>query len=292
MDADISLVLPAYDEEQRLPGALDRLALFASESGVAVEVIVADDGSRDGTVAVAEQWMAAHPSDTFEVRVIGIRHRGKGAAVRAGLKGAQAPVVGYSDVDLSAGTDALADMYREIKDGADMAIASRGMAESILEVRQPWYRERAGRIYNVILRRLLDIPYRDTQCGLKLFRSEVAAQVLRHQRLDGFAFDAELVVLAARLGFDVKEVPVRWSHAEGSKVSMVRDSVAMSRDIFRIARRLRTGQLHALGIPTTSWPARRRTTGGTSPSGWSSLRRGRRRPAAAASTSAAAGGRC
>ncbi|HVF13725.1 MAG TPA: glycosyltransferase [Acidimicrobiales bacterium] len=250
MDADLCLVLPAYDEEQRLPVALERLARFSSESGLAVEVIVADDGSRDATVAVAEQWTASNPSDTFQVRVIGIRHRGKGAAVRAGLKGAHAPVVGYSDVDLSAGTDSLTDMYREIKDGADMAIASRGMAESILDVRQPWYRERAGRIYNVLLRRLLDIPFRDTQCGLKLFRSEVAAQVLRHQRLDGFAFDAELVVLAARLGYDVKEVPVRWSHAEGSKVSMVRDSVAMSRDIFRIARRLRSGQIHALGIPT------------------------------------------
>ena len=230
--------------------ALERLATFASDSGLAVEVIVADDGSRDATVAVAEEWMATHPSDTFQVRVIAIRHRGKGAAVRAGLLRAHAPVVGYSDVDLSAGTDSLLDMYRESKDGTDVVIASRGLSESILDVRQPWYRERAGRIYNAMLRHLLDIPFRDTQCGLKLFRAEVATTVLRHQRLDGFAFDAELVVLAVRLGFEVKEVPVRWSHADGSKVSMVRDSVAMSRDIFRIARRLRKGAIHALGVPT------------------------------------------
>ena len=244
-------MLPAYDEERRLPGALERLALFSAESGLAMDVIVADDGSRDATAAVAEEWRRAHPSETFQVRVISIRHRGKGAAVRAGLAAAYSPVVGYSDVDLSAGVDALLDMYREIKDGADVAIASRGLPESVLDVRQPWYRERAGRIYNWMLRSMLDVSFRDTQCGLKLFRLEAARKVLLHQRLDGFAFDAEMVVLAIRLGFEVKEVPVRWSHVEGSKVSMVRDSMAMSRDIVRVARRLRRGEVHALGVPTT-----------------------------------------
>jgi SAM-dependent methyltransferase len=182
--------------------------------------------------------------------VVQIAHRGKGAAVRAGIQATTAPIVGYCDVDLSAGTDALWDLYAEIRKGEDIAIASRGLAASVLEVRQPWYRERAGRAFNLLLRRVAGIDCRDTQCGLKLFRRGVALEIFRHQRIDGFAFDAEVVVLAARLGFAVREVAVRWSHQEGSRLKFVRDGVFMCRDIVRIVRRLRPGTVHALGIPS------------------------------------------
>lgn len=252
---DLSLVVPAYNEEARLPAALERLAAFADESGLALEVIVADDGSTDGTADVARRFAvrdgaaADHLVPLMTVRLVTIAHRGKGAAVRAGFKEATGPIVGYCDADLSAGPDALAQLYAEVKGGFDLAIASRALPDSVLAVRQPWYRERAGRIFNALLRRLVGIPFHDTQCGLKLFRQEVATEILRHQRLDGFAFDAELVVLAVRLGYEVKEVPVRWSHDPHTRVSMVRDSMAMSRDIVRIVRRLRVGKLHALGIP-------------------------------------------
>ncbi|MEO6120995.1 MAG: glycosyltransferase [Acidimicrobiales bacterium] len=258
--ADLSLVIPAYNEESRLGASLDRLASFAADSALALEVIVADDGSTDGTAAVAAAFAARAAGDgagagagavagAMTVRLVTIAHRGKGAAVRAGLGVVTAPIVGYCDADLSAGPDAIAQLYTEVKGGFDLAIASRALPESVLEVRQPWYRERAGRIFNALLRRFVAIPFHDTQCGLKLFRQEVAAEILRHQRIDGFAFDAELVVLAVRLGFEIKEVPVRWSHDPSTKVSMVRDSLAMSRDIVRIVRRLRAGKLHALGIP-------------------------------------------
>lgn len=259
-EADLSLCVPTYDEAQRLPVALDRLARFSETSGISLEVVVADDGSRDDTAAIARGWASEHNGPDMAVRVVTIAHRGKGAAVRAGLRGARAPIVGFCDVDLSAGPEAIESLYRAVKDGADLAIASRGLAESVLEVHQPWVRELGGRCFNAFLRRSTGIGFRDTQCGLKLFRAEAAAEVFRHQRLDGFAFDAELVVLAVRLGFDVKELPVRWSHDPASKVSMVRDSMAMSRDIVRIVRRLRRGKVHSLGIPDSA-AMHRMTTG-------------------------------
>ncbi len=229
--------------------ALDRLDAFSRAAGVTLDVIVADDGSSDGTPDLARQWAADHNGPTMAVRMVEIAHQGKGAAVRAGLRGARAPIVGYCDVDLSAGPEAIEILYRKVKDGTDVAIASRTLAESVLEVHQPWLREFGGRCFNALLRRMTGIPFHDTQCGLKLFRAEVAKEVFRYQRLDGFAFDAELVVLAVRLGFEVKEVAVRWSHDSDSRVSMLRDSVAMSRDMVRIVRRLRQGKVHSLGVP-------------------------------------------
>ncbi|MGH2727773.1 MAG: glycosyltransferase, partial [Actinomycetota bacterium] len=190
-EADLALVIPCYDEQVRLPRALERLARFAREAGIELQLIVADDGSDDGTEAIARGF-ARRPG--VSVDYVRINHRGKGAAVRAGMPLAHAPVVGYCDVDLSAGPDAIYDLYHHVKGGADMAIASRGLPDSVLDVRQPWYREYAGRTFNRVLRSLCRIPFRDTQCGLKLMRQEVAHGVFKHQRLDGFAFDAEVVV--------------------------------------------------------------------------------------------------
>ncbi|MGH2687265.1 MAG: dolichyl-phosphate beta-glucosyltransferase, partial [Actinomycetota bacterium] len=247
-ETDLSLVLPAYDEGARLPRALEALRTFSVERGLNVEIVVASDGSTDGTVPIAEAW-AARRIPGFAVRVVEIPHRGKGAAVRAGMREVTGPVVGYCDVDLSAGPDAIVDLRAAIEAGADVAIASRGLPESVLEVRQPWHRERAGRLFNLALRRLTRITIQDTQCGLKLFRAEVARQLFRHMRIDGFAFDAELMVLAARLGHSVKEVPVRWTHDPGSRLSFRRDSILMARDTIRIVRRLGRAEVHQPGIP-------------------------------------------
>ncbi len=246
-EADLALVIPCYDEERRLPKALERLERYARESGIALQLIVADDGSNDATRSIAEAF-GRRPG--IVVDYVRIAHRGKGAAVRAGMRIARAPVVGYCDVDLSAGPDAIDDLYHHIKGGADMAIASRGLPDSVLDVRQPWYREQAGRAFNLVLRKTCRIPYRDTQCGLKLMREEVAKGIFHHQRLDGFAFDAEVVVLAVRLGYSVEEIPIRWTHDDGSKLSLARDSLRMARDIFRIVRRVRGGSIQAPGVPT------------------------------------------
>lgn len=252
MNADLALVIPAYNEAARLPRALDMLASYADASELSLQVVVADDGSSDGTPALAQRWSNTSRNPHVDVDVVTIRHRGKGAAVRAGMRHLDAPVVGYCDADLSAGPDAIAKLRALVLGGADMVMGSRGLPTSVLEVRQPFYRERAGKIFNLMLRKLAAVPYRDTQCGLKLFRHDVAREIFRHQRLDGFAFDAEVVVLALRLGFTVHEVPIRWAHSGQSKVSMVTDPLRMARDIVRVVRRLGRGTLHAPGVPGAS----------------------------------------
>lgn len=249
---DVALVIPAYNEERRIEATLDQIARFLRDEGLTAQIVVVDDGSRDQTRAVTTRWGGADTHPHLVVEVLGIDHRGKGAAVRAGMAVADAPVVGYCDADRSAGPDAFAAVYRALGEGVDVAMASRGLPESILPVRQPWYRERAGRIFNFVLRKLARVPYRDTQCGLKLFRRDAARAIFRHQRLDGFAFDAEVVVLAERLGFTMREVPIRWSHAEESRVSLVRDSLRMLRDVLRIVRRLGRGEVHEPGVPSSA----------------------------------------
>ena len=255
---DISLVIPAYNEERRIAATLDQIAGFLTDQQLVAEIVVVDDGSRDRTREVVEEWGQRHSHPHVDLKVIGIDHRGKGAAVRAGMTVADAPVVGYCDADRSAGPDAFVAVYRALAadgdavKGPDVVMASRGLSESVLPVRQPWYRERAGRIFNFVLRKLAGVPYRDTQCGLKLFRRDAAQAIFRHQRLDGFAFDAEVVVLAARLGFTAREVPIRWSHAEESRVSLVRDSLRMLRDVLRIVRRLGRTEVHEPGVPSAA----------------------------------------
>ncbi len=248
LSPDLSIVLPAFDEEARLPAALDTLARFCSDHRLQMEVIVVDDGSTDGTVGVAQGWNRDGPGEPA-LRVLTIAHRGKGGAVRAGIAHARGRIVGYCDVDMSAGPVALGRLLETVRAGADVAIASRGLRESVLVVRQPWYREQAGRLFNLVLRKVTGVPYRDTQCGMKLFRAEAAREIFRHQRVDGFAFDAEVVLLADRLGFKVAELPVTWSHDSRSKLSFARDGVDMLTDIVRIVRRLRRAEVHALGVP-------------------------------------------
>jgi ubiquinone/menaquinone biosynthesis C-methylase UbiE len=250
MRPDLSLVVPVYNEEARLPATLARLGAFADDEQIVLQVVMADDGSTDRTVEVFREWKARHNSPRLVCSIVEIAHRGKGAAVRAGMKHVTAPIVGFSDADLSAGPDAILKLLAAMKAGADMAMASRGLPDSVLPRRQPWYRERAGRTLNFALRKLAGIPFHDTQCGLKLFRAEAAREIFRHQRLDGFAFDIELVLIAQKCGFKIVEVPITWVHEAGSKLSMLRDPYLMARDTMRVMRRLKRGDIQAPGVPS------------------------------------------
>ncbi len=252
MSFDLSLVVPAYNEEARLPGKLDELETWAEAGDKSLEVIVVDDGSEDSTFELASRWIESHTSSPLAVRLFRIDHRGKGAAVRAGIRHVNGEVVGYCDADASSGPDAIESVYKAVRIGADMALASRTVPGAVLPVRQPWYREQAGHIFNFIFRKLAKVPFRDTQCGLKLFTRDAAREIFRHQRVDGFAFDTELVVLAIRLGYSVEEVPITWRHVEGSKVSMARDSILMARDLAAIVRRTNRGEVHSPGVPNAA----------------------------------------
>jgi glycosyltransferase involved in cell wall biosynthesis len=254
--ADVSLVVPVYNEEVRLQDTLARLTALAEEAQLSLQIIVADDGSTDRTVEVFDDWSRSHGAGRVTCALVRLAHRGKGAAVRAGMKQAAARIVGYSDADLSAGPDAILKLLGVVRAGADMAMASRGLQESVLAKRQPWYREFAGRALNLGLRTLAGIPFRDTQCGLKLFRADAAREIFRHQRLDGFAFDIELVLVAMRFGFRIEEVPIVWEHATGSKVSILRDPLKMARDTMRVMRRLRREAFYTPGVPSADAMAR------------------------------------
>lgn len=191
-----------------------------------------DDGSTDGTAPATERYAATHP----EVRLLrNPGNRGKGYSVRHGMLDARGDWILFTDADLSAPIEEAGKLFQAVRERqAQIAFGSRGLDRSLIEVHQSWFRETAGRLFNLFVRLLAGLPYADTQCGFKLFERQAAQEIFRRQRLDRFGFDVEVLYLAKRLGFRAVEVPVRWRHSEGTKVSMWRDSVSMFFDLLRI----------------------------------------------------------
>jgi dolichyl-phosphate beta-glucosyltransferase len=223
----LTIVIPAYNEEARLGRSLDTLIAHLQARAESWEILVVDDGSTDGTARVAGSRAA--------VRVVRLpSNRGKGAAVRAGLAESAGERVLFSDADLSTPPEELAKLTEALDKGADLAMGSRGLPGSDIVVRQAWYREHMGKTFNLILRAITGIPFRDTQCGFKLMRGEVARVLAGELREDGFAFDVELVLRANRNGFVVREIPVVWKNVEGSRVDPLSDSVRMLMALPRI----------------------------------------------------------
>ncbi|MFV2071112.1 MAG: dolichyl-phosphate beta-glucosyltransferase [Thermoanaerobaculales bacterium] len=238
----ISIVIPALDEARRLPPNLDRVGAYlaANPAWLPAEIIVVDDGSVDGTAAAA-RTVALPPSVDLKVAVHP-RNRGKGAAVRTGFGQASARWVLLSDADLSTPIEEIEKLAVAATDST-VVIGSRAVDRCLVETPQPWYRDAMGRIFNVMVRALVLGDIRDTQCGFKLFPGDLARALSSAQRLDGFAFDVELLLLARRWGFSLREVGVRWRHVEASRVLPVRHSGQMLRDLARIWVRRAAGTL-------------------------------------------------
>jgi len=196
------------------------------------EVLVVDDGSTDNTAAVAEQFRA------LDSRVRLLRNpgnRGKGYSVRHGMLEAAADWLLFTDADLSAPIEELDKLLAAAVDkGVAVAIGSRAVDRSLIGVHQSAFRENAGRLFNLLMRLVTGLPFWDTQCGFKLFEREAAHRVFRLQRLTGFGFDVEVLFIARRLGYGIAEVPVRWDHVAGTKVSMIRDSLRMFTDLAHV----------------------------------------------------------
>jgi dolichyl-phosphate beta-glucosyltransferase len=234
----LSVVAPAYNEARRLPGLLEELerrpqGWLAPTGLVLAEVVVVDDGSDDGTAGV----VAAAAGRSPRVRGITLsEHRGKGAAARAGVLATTGDYVLVTDVDLSAPLDELPKLFDRLRGGADAAIGSRAVAGAELERRQRRSREVLGKSLNLALRLSTGLPYRDTQCGFKLFRGDVARTLFDLQQIEGYLYDAELCVNARRLGLVCVEVPVRWSHHPDTRVRLLRSVPAICRDLVRIVR--------------------------------------------------------
>jgi dolichyl-phosphate beta-glucosyltransferase len=237
----LSMVVPAYNEEGRLGETLPAMWDYLQAHHPSFELIVVDDGSTDATARVVEAFAADHPG----VTLISYRpNRGKGHAVRVGVQKARGDLVLFTDADLATPLDELEVLLAGLRDGHDIAIASRGIAGAQRVVRQPWYRELAGRCFNLMVRVLAVPGIHDTQCGFKLFPGPVAQDVFARYEEDGFSFDIEVLHIARRLGYRIAEIPVRWMHRDGSKVRMSRDVPRMFLSLLRIRRRHRLLRPH------------------------------------------------
>jgi dolichyl-phosphate beta-glucosyltransferase len=225
----LSIVLPCFDEAERLPGTLAAYLAHFPPGRAEVELVVVDDGSRDGTSAVADRIAATDP----RVRVVRTSaNHGKGYAVRTGVQAAQGELVAFTDADGSYGPEQL-ELVVAALEQAPVAIGARHGVDAGTG---PPLRRLASRVFNRVMRQLLGLPFHDTQCGLKGFRRDAAEAVFHRARVDGFAFDAEALLVARRLAIEVVEVPVRAEERQGSKVRLGGDALRMVADVWRVRR--------------------------------------------------------
>jgi dolichyl-phosphate beta-glucosyltransferase len=211
----LTIVVPAYNEAARLPTTLLKLAEFCRQHGSA-DVLVVDDGSRDQTAALAEEFAKTHD---FVRLARNPGNRGKGYSVRHGMLEAAGDWILFSDADLSSPIEEAAKLFQAVeREQAAGAIGSRALDRSLVGVHQSLLREWSGRLFNVMMRLATGLPFRDTQCGFKLYRQDAARAIFSRQRLEGFGFDVEDLFIARKLKLRVVEVPVRWNNVEGTKV--------------------------------------------------------------------------
>jgi dolichyl-phosphate beta-glucosyltransferase len=228
-----SVVIPCFNEAARI-GATVRATLdYLHENSPQSELIVVNDGSTDATGTIAREALAEAKVATRLLE--NFPNRGKGAAVRRGLLAAKKPIGFFFDADLSTPLEETPKVVEPIANGdVDIAFGSRALDRTLIGIRQPWRREQAGRVFNLLVRVTTRLAVWDTQCGFKAFRLDVCRPILECSRIDGFAFDVELLYLAQRAGLRIREIPVRWNHAEGSKVRFFHDSLRMLREVIAL----------------------------------------------------------
>lgn len=229
-DVYLTVLIPAYNEEKRIGPTIERIISFLETKKYSWEILVVDDGSKDRTIEVAKE---AGKNKAIRVEK-NPQNMGKGATIKNGMLSAKGKYRLFSDADLSTPIEELDKLLPYVEKEFGAAIGSRALAESKLEVRQPFYREMMGRTFNLFVRALVIGNIKDTQCGFKLFKDEVAEKVFRAQKLQGFSFDVEILFLTKKFGYKIKEVPVRWIDSPASKVSPIKDSVKMFLDLIKI----------------------------------------------------------
>jgi glycosyltransferase involved in cell wall biosynthesis len=227
----LSIVIPAYNESARIELTLDRVMACVAKQGWDAEVLVVDDGSTDATPEIVQAWMERHPGLHL---IQNEGNRGKGYSVRNGLLQAEGEVVMFTDADLSAPMEEAELLLAAIRDGADVAIGSRWMDKTRQTIHQPLYRKFFGRCFNWVTRVVMGLPFKDTQCGFKAFKRPVAQVIFRLQRIERWGFDPEILFIARKLGYDIREVPVTWGHDERSRMSYLRDGMKMLEEMATI----------------------------------------------------------
>lgn len=228
---NLAVIIPAYNEDQRILPTLERVRDYLSGQTYTWSVTLISDGSSDKTVEIGQNFAAQNP----RFHVIDYKpNRGKGYAVRKGMLEVEGDLILFSDADLAAPIEEVEKLLVHMKAGADVAIGSRPLKESSLEVRQPLYREYLGRAFNFAVQTMAIRGIKDTQCGFKLFTQKAARDIFSRCKLDGFSFDFEALMVARDLGYRIDEVPIRWRHQEGSKVVLMRDGPRMLRDLVKL----------------------------------------------------------
>jgi dolichyl-phosphate beta-glucosyltransferase len=230
---DLSVVIPSFNERNRLPPTVVAVEKYLRESNRRSELIIVDDGSSDGTADVVDHMIR----QGFKLHLLRHDHnRGKGAAVRTGMLAATGKVVLFTDADLSTPIADVESLLSAITAGADVAIGSRALDRSLIEVHQPWIRDRMGRVFNLFVQAVLLPGLKDTQCGFKAFRRGVARDLFGATLAEGFDFDAEVLYRARRSGLAIREVPVHWRNNPDTRVNALVDSPKMLLALFRIRR--------------------------------------------------------
>ncbi len=227
----LSIVIPAYNESARIERTLQRVMECIDGRGWDAEVLVVDDGSKDATVEIVRGWMER------ERRIYLVQNdgnRGKGYSVRNGLLQASGDVVMFTDADLSAPMEEAERLMAAIAEGADVAIGSRWMDRARQTLHQPLYRRFFGRCFNWVTRTVMGLPFKDTQCGFKAFRRPAAQVIFRLQRIERWGFDPEILFIARKLGYNIREVAVTWGHDDRSRMSYLRDGMKMLEEIAAI----------------------------------------------------------
>jgi len=238
----LSIVIPAYNESSRIENALERVMSCVASQGWDAEVLVVDDGSKDNTAQIVQQWMLQYPRLHL---VQNPGNRGKGYSVRNGLLQAAGDIVMFTDADLSAPMEEAERLLAAINDGADVAIGSRWMDRTRQTIHQPLYRQVFGRCFNWITRTVMGLPFKDTQCGFKAFKRPAAQIIFRLQTIERWGFDPEILFIARKLKYTIREVPVTWGHDERSRISYLKDGMKMLEDMAKIRANSLAGRYDA-----------------------------------------------
>jgi glycosyltransferase involved in cell wall biosynthesis len=226
-----SIVIPAYNESARIGRTLSEVLRSIEKNGWNAEVLVVTDGSTDDTTAIVQSFATAHPI----IRLIENEgNRGKGYSVRHGMLAAAGSIVMFTDADLSSPMDEAERLFAALREGADVAIGSRWLERKRQTIHQPLYRQFFGRCFNAVTRMVMRLPFADTQCGFKAFTSSAAQTIFQLQRIERWGFDPEILFIALKRGYTVREVAVTWGHDERSRISYLKDGIKMLEELMYI----------------------------------------------------------
>jgi glycosyltransferase involved in cell wall biosynthesis len=227
----LSIVIPAYNESARIEAALSSVLTCVESRSWDAEILVVDDGSTDGTPAIIQRWRATHPRLHL---IQNPGNRGKGYSVRNGLLQSAGDIVLFTDADLSAPIEEAERLIEAIDNGADVAIGSRWLDKQKQTIHQPIYRRFFGRCFNWVTRKVIGLPFKDTQCGFKAFKRDAAQTIFRLQTIERWGFDPEILFIARKLKYTIVEVPVTWGHDERSRISYLKDGLQMLQEMGQI----------------------------------------------------------